>query len=284
MISQKQAHQKEMSISERRAIAAMVCYYLSKYDRKAYESLGYSTMSQGHKEIGRLLGLKPNYIKNVRDEFDPWHSNSRKGWYQRPNGLRPNLEEVSLQLRDMSQGELYEYVLECLKGAESELYSEIGEIALTVSKKESNARAKVKSVFNPQRAETGRIAEEYFVRHFERTGKPVLCTLHDTRERGCGYDFEIQHGQEKVMVEVKGPDGERGGVSFTSKEWDVAREKGDSYFLAIVKNISDKSGTTIQLIRNPVSIFSPKKIITTVRRINWGLSDTEIRNVEKMRE
>ncbi len=62
--------------------ALNLSYYLSCFDKIAYEHLGFGKQQLTHKRIGEILGINPNTIQNWRDQFDPIHGN-RKGWYQR---------------------------------------------------------------------------------------------------------------------------------------------------------------------------------------------------------
>src|SRR5205085_11044410 len=64
-------------------LALIVAYYLSRYDRDAISSLGYRSWKEAFEAIGKILDVKPNTIKNMRDEFDPVHKTERVGWYQR---------------------------------------------------------------------------------------------------------------------------------------------------------------------------------------------------------
>lgn len=63
-------------------LALYVAYYLSRFDKIAYEHLGFGKQQLTHKSIGKILGVNPHTIQNWRDQFDPIHGN-RKGWYQR---------------------------------------------------------------------------------------------------------------------------------------------------------------------------------------------------------
>nr|WP_262984093.1 DUF3883 domain-containing protein [Paenibacillus ihbetae] len=70
---------------------------------------------------------------------------------------------------------------------------------------------------------------------------PMDGTLVDTRDLGCGYDFEIINGNLKSYIEVKGLGGHTGGVMFTNKEWQLAKEKMENYYLIIVQNVKDEA-------------------------------------------
>lgn len=82
----------------------IVSYYLSRCDRKAVESLGYRTFAEAFKGIAAMLGENPNNIKNMRDEFDPYFDNGRRGWYQRE--LRGSRQEVFDELSALTDEQL----------------------------------------------------------------------------------------------------------------------------------------------------------------------------------
>lgn len=96
-------------MKENHSIALIIAYYLSKFDKVAYEKLGYSSTTATHAEVGRILGVNPNSVKNMRDEFDPLHGNNRRGWYQRP--LRQSRAEVVESFQELSEEELRDIVL-----------------------------------------------------------------------------------------------------------------------------------------------------------------------------
>lgn len=70
----------------------IISFYLSKYSGSALEKLGFKTFNSAFKELGNLIGIKASSMKNMRDEFDPYFDNGRKGWYQRE--LRPSRKEI----------------------------------------------------------------------------------------------------------------------------------------------------------------------------------------------
>lgn len=91
-------------MKEKNKLALVVGFYLSKFDDIAYKNLGYKAIIETHKKIGKNLGVKASTIQNMRDEFDPYHSNSRKGWWQR--GLTPSRQAVKNQFDHYSEPEL----------------------------------------------------------------------------------------------------------------------------------------------------------------------------------
>jgi hypothetical protein len=139
-------------------------------------------------------------------------------------------------------------------------------------------KSKTKPVFIV-RGPTGRKAEEIYMNHHRATGEPVPGELRDTRDCGCGYDFEILNKHYSIQVEVKGLHGDTGGVSFTSKEWDVAGKSGDSYYLAIVRNVSGKS--SIQIIQNPASVLTANKAIFPTVQVRWTVNERELSSLQE---
>ena len=73
--------------SNNNILATIVAFYLSKYNDRALNRLGFRTYTNAFEECGRLLAVKSNYVKFRRDEFDPIFS-WRKGWRNRPISKR----------------------------------------------------------------------------------------------------------------------------------------------------------------------------------------------------
>ena len=58
---------------------SLVAYYLSKYDIKAVERLGYVTRTEAMRDISLRLDSDNGYIKRRRDEFDVLTGSHRRG-------------------------------------------------------------------------------------------------------------------------------------------------------------------------------------------------------------
>lgn len=58
---------------------SLVAYYLSKFDVKAIERLGYVTRSEAMRDMSLRLGSDNEYIKRRRDEFDVLTGSHRRG-------------------------------------------------------------------------------------------------------------------------------------------------------------------------------------------------------------
>ena len=94
--------------------AIIVSYYLSRFNESAYKEIGrllsrelqkkIFSFSEIHNELGVIFDVKSSYIKNMRDAFDPYHENNRKGWWQRK--LRPLQQNVYNQYCTKSKGQI----------------------------------------------------------------------------------------------------------------------------------------------------------------------------------
>lgn len=88
---------------------SVIAYYLSEYDEKAVNELGYKTRTEAFSDISYLLGRENNYLKLRRDEFDALTSSARKGWRNRS----PLKDVVELYLEYSSKS--YEEVTDEVK-------------------------------------------------------------------------------------------------------------------------------------------------------------------------
>ena len=93
-----------MTTNDKKRVGLIISYYLSRCNYKAIESLGYKSFTEAFRGIAELIGENPNNIKNMRDEFDPYFDNGRRGWYQRD--LRGSRQEVFDELAGLSDEEL----------------------------------------------------------------------------------------------------------------------------------------------------------------------------------
>ncbi|WP_193746981.1 DUF3883 domain-containing protein [Brevibacillus thermoruber] len=121
---------------------------------------------------------------------------------------------------------------------------------------------------------TGKIAEEIFLYEYQKGSINGLSgSLIDKRHDGCGYDFETVDFP-KYVFEVKGLSSERGGVTFTDKEWSVAEALGENYILVLVSNIT--YAPVIKTIPNPYKMFRPTKRVFTTIAINWSVDSSQL--------
>jgi hypothetical protein len=252
------------------ALALFVAYYISRFDEEAYRRLGFETKKAAHESIARRLGVKASTVKNMRDEFDPIHDNPRKGWHKRP--LRPSRQKVVEMVGELDERTLYEIVRDILEDASFRGADDVRDIVREII--EADATSSRESASPAARLRTGRMAENFFLEHYEATRQPLSGILHDTRLRACGYDFEIEGTSDTAYVEVKGTAGQSGGVLFTDKEWHVAAEMRDTYVVALVRNLARTPN--IHFIWDPTAALEPRqRLYTTVRR-SWEVTDAQL--------
>ena len=247
-------------------LAMVVAYYLSKYDRKAYSRLEMGGSTFTHHTIGKVLGVNGNTVKNMRDQFDSINSNSRRGWWQ--YDLPPSRQKVIELFQDLDEEELFDIVFEILTNPTTFSTGDMESIIESIRK--NNFQTGTKNRIFAARAPTGRLAEEYFINFHRTHSKPITGDLVDKRDYGCGFDFEIHSSKTVYQIEVKGIKDQKGGILLSSKEWETAKKMGDSYFLFIVKDLG--TSPTVQVIRNPSKVLSPRRYIYATVQVNWTVS------------
>jgi len=257
-------------------LAMVVAFYLSKFGEEGLTRLGFRTYRQAFEEVSRSLHVKPNSVKNWRDEFDPYYDNRRKGWYKR--GIRPSRQQVMTAFDDLSEDALRAVVLDIIKPeerprVESQLHSVL--TGIKASDDEKRTKKKLEYV---ARGPTGRMAEEFFVSRFRAGLTPFKGVLRDYRDYGVGFDFEIVARGNRTLVEVKGLAKELGGISFTDKEWRIANETQNDYFLGLVSNVS--ASPEIGFMQNPAFGFVPIYHAYATIAVSWNISSEQVTRVE----
>ncbi len=254
----------------------IVAFYLSKFGGEGLARLGFRTYRQAFDEVGRSLHVKPNSVKNWRDEFDPYYDNERKGWYQR--GIRPSRQEVMTAFDDLSEDALRAVVVDIIRSADRQ---KVETQLRTVLKKiqESGKRKKInrKAVYTA-RGPTGRMAEEFFISRFHAERTPFSGVLKDCRDDGTGFDFEITAQGNRLLVEVKGLAKEFGGITFTDKEWKVANETQNDYFLGLVTQVA--TSPKIGFVQNPACNFAPAYHAYTIVSVSWTINTEQLNRIE----
>lgn len=251
-------------------LALIVAYYLSRFDKQGYSLLGYKSFTDATKGIGLTLGVKPRTIQGMRDEFDPYNQNNRVGWERELRGSRLKVLKTFQETDDAT---LLEIVKEILTNKEFKTTEEYQDIHALFGEREEVAKGEITPVFI-LRGPTGKAAEAFFLDYFKNKSLPVSGKIIDTRDFGCGYDFEIQNGDQSYFIEVKGLASADGGILFTNKEWQTALKHGERYYLIIVKNLSDIP--ELVTIQNPASKLVPKKNIHTTIQVSWSVSKKDL--------
>jgi len=231
-----------MTDAHKRALIA--AFFLSKFDRKGVRSLGYETFDEAFTRIGADLGVKPSTVKHMRDSFDPYCSRVRVGWYQRK--ILPSRANVIEAYDEVSEEAMIEVVSELFSGDANTIQAYTAPIT---ARDEAGALTAEDTPF-ATRLRTGEKAETFFMQEYPHLTLFAGSVLEDTRKLGIGFDFRTSFGSGYYAVEVKGVRDAHGSISFTDKEWSVARILGSDYVLALVRSLD--AVPTLDLIRNPV--------------------------------
>ncbi len=122
-----------------------------------------------------------------------------------------------------------------------------------------------------QRLITGLAAENYFESVHAGLAEFAGCQLENTTRLGCGYDFRLRKAQQEqdfLAVEVKGLKDQRGRLSMTPKEHDVAASLKDRFFLFVVRNF--RESPSHEIFRNPVAgTLQFKKVERVTIKVSW---------------
>lgn len=245
-------------------LALVIAFYFSKYDKSAYKNLGYRSFSEAFREIGNILNVKPTSIKQMREQFDPYHENTRVGWYQRP--LSRSRRDVMNQYGAFSEAALREIIFDILKTVQlgeqtNENYTKY------ISEIDDSSISKEGSSLYTSRGITGQLAEELFLTLYNK-GEIKGFTVHlkDTRLNGTGYDFEMI-SEPYYVFEIKGLRAKKGSVIFTDHEWKVAQNLREKYFVILLSNLDED--VKISVVQNPSEVLRPNLRMYPIMQVNW---------------
>jgi hypothetical protein len=247
-----------------------VAYYLARFDKIAVKNLGYKNWESSFLDISTKLDVKKHSVRNWRDEFDPLFG-YRAGWYQRP--MSPSRTNVALALENLDEPEIRAIVEEILSGkieSDKENLNHLLSIADENSDKDRNSSFIL-------RGPTGKKAEQFFIEYHRINNSPIEGELNDTRDLGCGYDFEIKSESNQHFIEVKGLASNIGGLLFTNKEWETAKRERTKYTVCLVSNINEHP--EISFINDPFSKLNPRKNIIQTVQVQWSISNNELRGI-----
>lgn len=243
--------------------AIVVSYYLSRFNDDAVNNLGYKTWKDAFDDLSDKLQINKHTIKNWRDEFDPFHGH-RAGWHQRQP--RKTISNIISQFEQLEEFDIRQIAVEIINGNKIDLPE--------INNSENEA------ITNPifiLRGPTGKKAEQFFIEYHRLNNLPVAGELIDSRDLGCGYDFEIKSKSYQHFIEVKGLASNIGGLLFTNKEWETAKRERSRYTVCIVSNINDSP--EISFINDPFSKLNPKKNIIQTVQVQWSVSNNELQGI-----
>ena len=234
--------------------AIVIGYAMSRLDRNYLAVRHCVTWEQAFSEAAHALSDPHATFKNLRDEFDPIHPNSRSGWHQR--NLRQSRQRVLDELKDVTDDALMELVDRILK-REEEVFAEAIDSLAVVTNIASNVA---------ERLLTGRRAEEYFLQESLPLVQVPFENILDCRQLACGFDFGVQ-GKPDLAIEVKGMKQTKGDILFTDREWLEAKIRQDNYWVVVVGNLMAEP--TARIIKNPYSQLTVRSTYRQSIAVEW---------------
>ena len=234
--------------------AIIVAYAMSRLDLEFLKRFSYRSWREAFQDTGSRLGVPPASMKNLRDEFDPLHPNSRKGWHRR--ALRPNRQRVLGEFCDASD--------ETLKEVASRLVRGDKEVQDMVVKPIVATRDRVENV--AERLRTGRLAEDFFLHNSEQICGFSSSRLVDYRIEARGFDFGVKH-EDNLAIEVKGLKLMRGQILFTDYEWQQANRRRRDYWLVVVGSVVRVPRAV--LIKDPSSSIRAVSSLRQSTVVSW---------------
>jgi len=237
--------------------AILIGLYLSKFDEKALQHLGFDGFNQAFNALGYSIGAKLASIKNYRDEFDPYFPNQRKGWHKRI--LR---DYCKFFLDSFGNWDLKNFT-DLVESFVIKDYA-IEKLVAEIEKKDYTQQV-------AKRLITGEAAEEYFKINYLNVIEFFDYSLTDTRKNACGFDFKMSFNENYYCVEVKGLNNATGSIALTEREFLIAQNQKEKYCLFVVSNFIKKP--THQYFFNPLeSRLTFKKIEKKIVQTTYNIS------------
>ena len=234
--------------------ALIVGYAMSRLNRLYLAGRDVHTWGEAFNQASTALGLPPASFKNLRDEFDPFFDNARKGWWKR--NVRQDRQRVLLEFEPVSDMALLELVSRILTGDHAAAAPVVDVIAEPTTRVSNVA----------DRLLTGRMAEDYFVERFESILDAPGASLEDLRISAQGFDFGLKE-RPGLAIEIKGLRKSSGGVLFTDREWSVATERRDDYWLVVVGDL--EASPRHQVVKDPTTKLDAKCRYQTSVSATW---------------
>lgn len=235
--------------------ALVVAYAMSRLDRTLLNALGYQTWTQAFANTSAVLGVPHNSMKLLRDEFDVFFPNGRRGWVLREP--HPSRLAVLREFESVSDAALLEVVKRTLANDHESLH-EIMEIVAAPAVGVANVA---------ERLLTCRRAEEHFIRSCQEIIDAPPSSLADLRHTACGFDFSSDRFPG-VAIEVKGLKAVSGGILFTEREWSEAQTRRRDYWVIVVGNLAVEP--MARVFPDPIRTFEAKCQIVKSTSTVWS--------------
>jgi hypothetical protein len=232
----------------------IVAYAMSRLDQRFLTAFAQPGWRAGFAWAGEQIGTKASSLKNLRDEFDPIHSNSRRGWVSRP--MRRDRAEIVTNFSELTDDEL----LEIVRGILSRNPTVEDQIVQPLA----GAHQRIANV--AQRLRTGRLAEEFFLHNSAGICGVDTVDLLDERQSAGGYDFAVR-ARPLLRIEVKGLTNRTGDVVFTDLEWQVAGDSRRDYWLVVVGCLASQPAAKV--FSDPHRILRANEVVEQIQRVSW---------------
>lgn len=271
-------------VAERKLIkteALIVAYAMARLGPPFLAQMGWQSWTDAFAKVGERLGEKHNSIKLLRDEFDVFFPNGRRGWLLREP--HPSRLAILHEFSTVSDAALVEFVKHILAGDQASV-EEVVDLVSEPPNRVSNVA---------ERLLTGKLAEEHFLRASEKIIGAPLQAIVDMRHRACGYDFEcpsslctpflsrpqprdLAENGGPIAIEIKGMKASRGGILFTDREWSEAQNRGHDYWLVIIGQLDQEkfSEPKARIVPSPTSVFGSTARCQVVQSTSavWGMT------------
>lgn len=221
--------------------AIVVGYALSRLGKTLFSEFGWKTWNEAFAAASRVLDEGHSSIRLLRDEFDPFFDNGRKGWWDR--APHPSRVAVMHEFEEVSDAALIETVRRIFAHDVAPLQPVFDAVLKPQSRVAGVA----------ERLLTGRLAEEFFIRSCRAIIDVAPSNLVDMRQSARGFDFQVS-SLPGVAIEVKGLKKMRGDVLFTDREWTEARFRSRDYWLVVVGCV--REAPRARVTRDPTSVLS----------------------------
>ena len=113
---------------------------------------------------------------------------------------------------------------------------------------------------------TGRRAEEYFLRESQSICGIEVDDILDRRNDAQGYDFRVI-SRPTLLIEVKGLSLAAGDILFTDREWEVARQNREEYWLVVVGCLAKQPRAKLHI--DPFASLCVRSVIERYTRVSW---------------
>jgi len=234
--------------------ALIIGYAMSRLDDEYVRWRKLKSWSAAYDEVSRAMSVRALSFRNLRDEFDPFHSNKRVGWHNRT--IHPSRQRVLEDLKDVSD-EALKALVDRIIIRDEEATAEAVDSLAAVPRTAQNVA---------ERLLTGRRAEEYFAENCEEITGIKESDLVDCRQLACGFDFAVM-GIPELGIEVKGLKPMSGNILFTDREWSEAAFRRDNYWLVVVGNLNAEPRHKV--VRDPHSTLEASCSYQVSITANW---------------